>query len=477
MEWSTSLRRWCGIAAAALMTVSIGCSGGSSGLAAGTGTVNFGANFLETDIRVDRDGTGGDASDVQICSTGLTVYAAWEDSRDGAKDIYFSKSTDAGDTWSTADVRVNTSVAGSSESAEVQIACSGNTVVIVWEDARNGENDIYFQRSLDGGATWLAQDVRLDQDVAGVGISGDPRIAVDGSNVYVVWEDDRTGSRVVYFRGSADGGTTFSDEAAVSNSVGSADRPRMAVAGARVYVVWHDNRDGLQDIYVNASTDRGATWLAADVRLDTDVAGAATSFDPAIDCDGDKVYVSWSDTRNGQSDTYFSTSTDAGTTFLATDVRLDTDTAGATFSFRTQVTCTADDKVYVVWIDNRTADRDVFMNVSKDGGATWLTDDVRIDTDDAGTARSDWVTISATGTNVYAAWQDNRDGSYDVRFNFSNDNGTTWQAVDMRTDTSAAGASDSRKPKIGHDGDVVFVVWADSRAGDEDIHCNSCQTR
>ncbi|MDH3593188.1 MAG: hypothetical protein OER88_14980, partial [Planctomycetota bacterium] len=81
------------------------------------------------------------------------------------------------------------------------------------------------------------------------------------------------------------------------------------------------------------------------------------------------------------------------------------------------------------------------------------------------------------GTNVYAVWQDNRNGEYDVRFNFSTDNGTTWQAADQRTDTTVAGASESLKPKLAHRGNDVYVVWTDSRSGDGNIHCNSCQTR
>jgi hypothetical protein len=35
---------------------------------------------------------------------------------------------------------------------------------VTWRDTRNGRDDIYFNRSPDGGATWLIADVRLDTD-------------------------------------------------------------------------------------------------------------------------------------------------------------------------------------------------------------------------------------------------------------------------------------------------------------------------
>ena len=56
------------------------------------------------------------------------------------------------------------------------------------------------------------------------------------------------------------------------------DAPQIAASGSSVYVVWEDQRTRFDDIFINRSTDGGASWLGSDRRLDTGVpAGTASS--------------------------------------------------------------------------------------------------------------------------------------------------------------------------------------------------------
>ena len=48
--------------------------------------------------------------------------------------------------------------------------------------------------------------------------------------------------------------------------------------GDTVYVAWEDRRDGAADIYVNGSSDDGTTWMASDARVDTDAPDGAFVF-------------------------------------------------------------------------------------------------------------------------------------------------------------------------------------------------------
>jgi hypothetical protein len=220
-----------------------------------------GGGWLPSDIRLDT----GDAAGVnesmypQICSIGSNVYAAWQDFRNGAVDIYFNYSTDGGATWQTPDIRLDTvDTPGASQSYFPQISSNGSNVYVVWEDERNGEYDIYFNMSSDNGASWLSTDVRLDTgDAAGAYDSNSPGIYSIGNNVYVVWSD---------------------------------------------------YQDGDGDIYFNYSIDEGATWKATDIRLDTgDTAGANLSVEPKVNGSGDSIYAVWTDYRNGMRDIYFNT--------------------------------------------------------------------------------------------------------------------------------------------------------------------------
>src|SRR5687767_10656287 len=50
---------------------------------------------------------------------------------------------------------------GAAPSNRPQMVSAGQCIYIVWEDHRNGNTDVYFNRSLDGGITWQDQDIRI----------------------------------------------------------------------------------------------------------------------------------------------------------------------------------------------------------------------------------------------------------------------------------------------------------------------------
>src|SRR4051794_28702615 len=102
-----------------------------------------------------------------------------------------------------------------------QIAVSGNNVYVVWEDIRNGgDNDIFFKRSPDGGASFSEKPMDLSDNnefsafqigsSSEIGVPAEnayQQIAVSGDNVYVVWIDRRNGPDTdIFFRGSTNGG-------------------------------------------------------------------------------------------------------------------------------------------------------------------------------------------------------------------------------------------------------------------------------
>src|SRR4030043_225415 len=85
------------------------------------------------------------------------------------------------DTWTTNKQITNTL----GDSKYPAIAVDGLNIYVVWYDTTPGNYEIYFKRSVDGGVTWKTNK-RLTNNA---GYSQDPAIAVDGLNIYVVWED------------------------------------------------------------------------------------------------------------------------------------------------------------------------------------------------------------------------------------------------------------------------------------------------
>jgi hypothetical protein len=77
------------------------------------------------------------------------LFVAWQDNRLGNNDIFFTTSTDDGDTFAAAE-RVDDTGTGTSEQSRPHLALVGHgghrACVVVWEDDRNGTSDIYSAR-------------------------------------------------------------------------------------------------------------------------------------------------------------------------------------------------------------------------------------------------------------------------------------------------------------------------------------------
>lgn len=430
------------------------------------------------DVLLSRDTPGRELSLVpDLCCDGDRVYAVWYDRRNGNLDVYFNRSLDGGTTWLAADRRLDTDVAGAAGSLIPRVCCSGLAVYVVWYDERNGRADIYFNRSLDGGTNWLAQDVRLNTDTAGAALAREPQIACDGANVYVCWYDDRDGTFGVRFNRSPDGGTTWlADDVRLDRATPAqtdASLPRMAADAARVHVVWTDTRDGGTDIYTNRSADGGTTWLAQDVRLNELGAVAGDAANPRIALQGDHVAVVWQDARDGLRDVYVNRSLDGGATWLAAEPRLDRDVAGAADSIAPRI-CVHQGDAYVVWEEQRGPAPTVLFSRSADGGATWSALETVLDTAQNAFAAAVRPQLACCPDGaLVAVWRDDRDGRFDIRLTRSDDGGASWLLPEVRLDTDDPGAGHSLDPALCCAGTTAYVVWYDQRFGPGDVYFNS----
>lgn len=323
----------------------------------------------------------GEARNIVLCCEGQTVYAAWEDDRNdpgGREDVFFNVSTDGGATWLPADIRLDTDAPGAADSQNPNICCSGQRVYVVWDEKRNGQQDVYLNYSEDGGLTWQADDIRLDTDDPGSGNSHGIGICCNGLDVYVIWTDERTGrqSKALFCNRSIDGGATWlADDVRIDQGLSEdAEGPRVSCSGRNVYVAWRS--DGNETIiYASTSTDGGLTW-ARETRLNT----ASDANNPRICCHGNNVYVGWTDDVGD--DLYVNSSLDAGQTWQAVEQRVNTDPPDDGEIHNFAISCDGSN-VYVAMDDARLGTRQVFFNRSTDGGLSWEPNDVRVDTDAA----------------------------------------------------------------------------------------------
>ena len=213
---------------------------------------------FDTDVQIDTGGTAKAEKPAIAVEPAGAIHAAWRDFRlDSTNgDIFYVKSD--GLTWGT-NVRVddaaNSTVAAPTVADEPDVAVNSNGhIFVVWTDFRTSGNDgdIFFAKSVTGGASF---STNKNIDGGGITRADQPSIIVDSSgNISVMWRDFRNGDADIYFSRSTDGGSTFSAPARVNDdTIKSGKIQLLPSAGVdingRAYAVWEDGRDGNFNIY------------------------------------------------------------------------------------------------------------------------------------------------------------------------------------------------------------------------------------
>ena len=151
------------------------------------------------DIRVNQDSpttlANQGAPDLAYHAASSTLYAIWQDNRAGNYDIYLARSIDGGQTWQEAVNPINDDGGEADQLNPSLIVGDDGTLYAVWQDERNGNSDIYFAQSEDHGESW-SRNVFVSNDPESPEITEQwqtsPSLALHGEKVYVAWEDERS---------------------------------------------------------------------------------------------------------------------------------------------------------------------------------------------------------------------------------------------------------------------------------------------
>ncbi|MBI5805986.1 hypothetical protein HZA73_08065 [candidate division TA06 bacterium] len=176
------------------------------------------------------------------------------------------------------------------------IACGlDNIAHIAWQDNRQGTFKIFY-RSLTNGSAWSDYLCLSPQGV----YAGFPSIALSGTQPAVVWQDFRNGSNQIYFAQKTMSG--WGQDSSISQSNFGAFAPCLAGDQAgNLHVAWEDLRDGNFEIYYRRFNAQTQLWGNV-LRLTKD---PFYSRQPFLLCQDDStVSLFWSDDRNGSYEIY-----------------------------------------------------------------------------------------------------------------------------------------------------------------------------
>ncbi len=342
----------------------------------------------------------------------------WYDKRNGDNDIYIQLFDRFG-TRQAGNRRVNDDPVGNEQFRPSMMKDQLGKFVVAWQDYRiTGypfNADIYGQRyNTDGSAA--STNAKINDDF-GVETQGWQDIDTDDFGNYVlVWEDNRNGNYDVYGQRYHKSGTKLGANFRINDDAGTSyqHNPKIAVDGDGDFVVvWYDNRQGLDLImgqrYNASGVAQGTNFLISD-----NLTGNKCVM-PDVACDyAGNFTVIWIDYRNG---TYPNNPDVYGRNYWANgssrsaNYRINTDGSNGS---QAEAVIGMDyfGNFITAWRDDRQGNNDIWAQYYR-ADCTVLGGNYRVNTD-LTTGTQSFPNVTMDGINIYYTWTDDRNGSFDI---------------------------------------------------------------
>ena len=291
-------------------------------------------------------------------------------------------------------------------------------------------NGIFVRRSLDGGKTWEADHIPVAEQPSQpeIPFEDKPYVVADNTmsryagNLYIGWTRWRLTDSQIMLSRSTDDGKTWSSPIEIDEHPGLPRDDNGAAEGfsgvvapdGTLYAIWSQDNE----IMLTSSHDGGKTFARARAVIHTapimfaiQTLERANGFPQiAIDPNSKRLYVSWSDYRNGDLDIFLARSDDGGKQWSA-PVRVNNDPPhnGAEQFFQWLAVDPTDGSIYVLFYDRRgdpqNRNQIVVLARSTDNGqvfANYAWTDQSFEA--SGVFLGDYNGLAAHAGRVYGVW-------------------------------------------------------------------------
>jgi hypothetical protein len=337
-----------------------------------------------------------------------------------------------------------------------RIAWSGTVALVVWQDGRNGNADIYGARVDQYGNVLDPGGIAIS---TAAGEQTQPTVAWNGSTFLVAWTDRRSGAdtNIYSTRVGTDGAVTNPTGRALSTAANDQSYPIARANGTTWLVVWQDGRSGTStDIYSTRVTSLGAPTNASGVAIST---ATRDQRRPSVASNGTDWLVVWGDRRSssGASDVYSTRVSSTGSVLSPNGVAVSTAAADQSHP---QVAWNGN-TFLVVWSDYRSGTSlDTYGSRVNASGTTLNASGIAI-SKQVGVSEAS-SSLSAIGTNFLVTWQDDRSGTFDIYSTRVSETGSVLSPSGVKV---SGAANDQSTPAVGVAGGSFLVVWGDGRSG------------
>ncbi|MCK4385515.1 MAG: hypothetical protein KAW52_04550 [candidate division Zixibacteria bacterium] len=388
----------------------------------------------------------------------------WMDKRNSNYDIYARTVRSNGSPQQGSDFTINDDSLGANQKFPKIATNSDDGFMVVWEDFRNSNYDIYLKR-FDSSGQPLGDDFRVNDSLDHIDHSL-PDIACDDSgNFVVVWEDAR-GSLDIYgqlfdhsgnfvgenFKVNADSGTNLHNSPCCD----------MSPSGDFV-VVWAAKEENVQHVYGRLfgsdSQPKDTCFKIEDDEGEVDYPSPKVSMDSS-----GNFIVAWEDKREGQNRIYLQRYNFAGVK-LGDNFSLHSENPSPTQS-QPDLDLNKKGEFVVVWVESEKV-----LAQRYDSSATWIGDNITVVDNPSSFPENPKVKVTEDGYFV-VAWTDHRGEGSDIYFQTYLNGSPQGPDQLVNTDTGQALQTSA---DVDCWGNYLYSVWMDNRNAGHgfDIYSNT----
>lgn len=303
--------------------------------------------------------------------------------------------------------------------------------------------------------TWVGQEIMLDPEIIYVQAYGDlefPSISFDGTNYFIVWQDDgRHGPNdpnIYGARITPEGVVLDSSSIAISTAQDYQKYPSVCFGESNYLVVWEDERNNSPNEYIC-----GSRVTLGGIVLDTNgikISNSASSIThPSVSFDGTNYFVVWDDGDYNTNNVYGARVNQSGIVLDSTPI----DISIANDRQCQPSVCFGENYYFAVWSDWRHggADFEIYGTRVTTNGEVLEPDGILICEEDY---RRNDPSVCFDGENYFVVWKDERNSSQ-IYGSFVDTNGvvldTNGCLIPMNSDYQSA-------PTVSFDGRNYLVA-------------------
>jgi hypothetical protein len=394
-------------------------------------------------------------------------------------------------------------------------AASGDLIYVAWTDQDSNQGfDIFLAQSTNGGITFSSPE-NISQSIA---TSGNPRIALSGKTLYIVWEEfiaEKNESDILFRKREVQGdavtwtpplnepGTNLSasskpckdDSKPTTPAPCPSQFPDIAVEENRVFVVWAEENHYTITLIAQGQAATDFKITNSDIQMTTSqdgihftapfnvtgpkgtICGPGTtetaSLNPSLAAADGNLSLSWEDCTKPNAKILFRKFSQSSVSSPSQEATVISDP----FKNASRPSLAAEgDAVYAAWeefsIENSPAGdctrTNIFFTASLQQGSDFSSPSKPAVTNlsnNACGAGSNSVKLTTSGSSVYVAWEGNTPGAAGIPLKRSGDRGSTFGATENLSQTGGSSAN----PALAAFGGMLYAFWEDSTLGNLEV--------